>query len=630
MTVPIQFKLAFRLTVASVFAMSLAASFQLTNPWWAAMAVWMVGQPPRGPLLERGMAQFVGALAGALAGAVLTMLPGPGLVAAGLALWLALCCALASAMRHQRSYGAALCGLTASVIVILTLGTGLDPVEFAMTRAADNVIGILCAVLVGLVYASGNASAALVQRSRSVVSDALRLVADALMQSDGAEGRGEHAFLLSLARLHSSSEDAAAGSISARRRLRSLDAVFAACLDLIVISRALRDRATQEDTAWRAHLSELHDLLKAASQGLEDGQTLTMSPIRAKILSLKDSAADLGPILGEMDILLDGLSRDHTAFEDAGAGNRDRLHPHPDLRSAAAAGLRGGIIVGATSAVWLLTGIDAIRFACLAAAIFTVLFASADEPAALVRQILIGALAASACAMMWRLAIAPSVTSPWIGIALTTPLIFAASLVQARQGTMFIGLAFNMLFAVQARAMDLSAIPIATLFTTAIALLAGIAVSYSAFRWVVPMDVSKRKRRLRASIRREIAAIAQRTGTPWGDRHMARLRFLVLGVAIRSGGQVDAFEDALSALTLGHIAKRLGDLKGAQYVRSVSPTPADALKMLARPITDAETLSADFRRFSETQPASSTFAWLLKSAAANLDRHGAFLSEPQG
>ena len=86
----------------------------------------MVGQPPRGLLLERGLAQLLGTLLGALAGAlIVSVANGSALIAlSGLALWIALCCGVANMMRHQRAYGAAVCGLTTVVIVSLTLGGG--------------------------------------------------------------------------------------------------------------------------------------------------------------------------------------------------------------------------------------------------------------------------------------------------------------------------------------------------------------------------------------------------------------------------------------------------------------------------------------------------------------------------
>lgn len=65
------------------------------------------------------------------------------------------------------------------------------------------------------------------------------------------------------------------------------------------------------------------------------------------------------------------------------------------------------------------------------------LFAAADEPAILVRQGFIGAAAVSVAALAWHLALSQFIDNIWVGLGLTVPLVLAASIAQARQGTTF-------------------------------------------------------------------------------------------------------------------------------------------------------------------------------------------------
>jgi hypothetical protein len=97
---------------------------------------------------------------------------------------------------------------------------------------------------------------------------------------------------------------------------------------------------------------------------------------------------------------------------------------------------------------------------------------------------------------------------------LAVPLVFAASLLRAGQGTVFVGLAFNMLFAVLARPVDLSPGTAPGMIANEAMLLAGIALNFTFYRWLLPMDTGRRRRHLRAAIRREIGAISIRSGTP--------------------------------------------------------------------------------------------------------------------
>jgi uncharacterized membrane protein YccC len=628
-SIPPYLQIALRLTLASTIAMSIAAGLHLANPWWAAMAVWMVGQPPRGLLIERSAAQLVGAVIGASVGAGLGLLPSPALAIAGLSIWLALCCGLAGALRHQRSYGAALAGLTAAVVIVLSVGGDIQPVAFAGLRAMDTAIGIVSSLAVGLAFGRISAVDLLKDHARLVVSQSLNLVADALLDWEGETRSKEHEFLLSIASLFSSSEDVAAGSISGRRRLTSLHAVFASCLDLLVVARAMRLRADAIHDAGSS-ITPLHDALRSAAETVASGKIFDAQPFQILLADLKAESTQFAPLADEMDLLVRQLAGDLAKFENQMPGPADRLLAHPEWSTSQWAALRGAIAVASTGGLWLVTGVGPLRYVCLAASIFTVLFSAADEPAALVRQVFIGAAAASIAAIVWHLAVSPAVDNIWIGVALTVPLVLAASVAQARQGTMFLGLAFNMLFAVQARAADLAVHATNALLTTALGLLVGVALSYALFRWLVPMSPSHRSNRLRDSIRKEIAGISRRAGTKWAGRHMGRLRFLVLGVAVRSRGNVDAFENALSVMTMGHIARRLGDFSLASDIRPEHRQIAkEGSQLIERPPGDVEILSADFRRLarsaSDVGAERSDLVWLLQQAAAIIDSHGDYL-----
>ncbi len=235
---------AFRLTMASTMAMAVAFALSLDNPWWAAMAVWMIGQPPRGLLIERCGAQLVGTILGAVAGVALILLGTKYTVAsiASLALWIGICCGVANAMRHQRAYGAALCGLTSAVVVSLTLGTQVDPWGFALARVADSVIGIAASLLVAFIPGPVLRGPSIGERARRTMADAIDLVAESLGNASKRTSEHERGFLMALAALEASAEDLAAGSLAGRRNLRDLNALLSLLLDLIVIARAIRHR----------------------------------------------------------------------------------------------------------------------------------------------------------------------------------------------------------------------------------------------------------------------------------------------------------------------------------------------------------------------------------------------------
>ncbi|BAI76231.1 hypothetical protein AZL_d04050 (plasmid) [Azospirillum sp. B510] len=634
---PVTRNLAIRLTVASILAMALATALSLQNPWWAAMAVWMVGQPARGLLLERSLAQCLGTVLGAAAGVAL-VLPWPGTPAAsvlGLVAWIAVCCGFANIMRHQRAYGAALCGLTSAVVVSLTLGTEVDPLGFAAARVIDTLIGIGSALLVAFAFGPSSPGPTFAGRVRTVTSQALDLIAEALADSGARPPAREREFLLALAALEASAEDAAAGSIAARRKLGEVKALFALLLDLIVIARAIRSREGSALAPGHADMATLREAFERSAVALNAKGDLDIRSIQAASERLEEADPVLSPVLEEMRALLNRAADGHRrigAVSDQPAPLWST--PHPDLAGLRLAVLRGVLAVSLAGVAWLSIGWDPLRFLMLGTCIFTVLFSAADEPAGVVRQVFIGGLAAATAAFLWRVVVLPEVANGWLSFGLAIPIVFAASLLQAKPNTAFVGLAANMLFAVLARPVDVVPSPPLALAGVETMLLGGISISYAFYRWLLPMDTARRRAHLSASIRREIAAIAIRSSTPWAARHLARLRYLVFSLAVRSRGQVREVDDALAALSLGHALFRLGEIASTTALpETCRGLIRETLRLTSSPIDDPRRAGETLRGYAiqipkldrTTDPReagqSSRLRWLLELAADDLCGH---------
>lgn len=619
---------ALRLTLASVIAMSVAAMIGVALPWWAAMAVWMIGQPPRGLLFERSLAQLIGTVAGASAGAVLVIL-GAGSAPAtllGLAVWIGACCGLANRMRHQRAYGAVVCGLTSVVIVALTLHTPAltpaDPIAFAVARVLDNMIGVAAALSVALAFGPPASRSTVAARANSVMARTLELIAEALTEPVENTVVKEREFLLALASLEATAEDAAAGSMVGRRELRDIKGLFACLLDLIVVARAIRSQETFSLLKDHADLLDLKGAIGVAASGLATSQKLEVAAVLQATQRLQAADRTLAPVLGEMRDLLERVARGYGRLWRERTGPDEwTYHPHPDTTGLKRAMARGTLVILIASLVWLTFDASPLRYFLLGAGIFTVLFSAVDEPAPVVRQVFLGGLAAAPAATLWRLAVVSEVPNGWLSLALAIPLIFAASLLQAQRSTMFIGLAFNMLFAVLARPVDTSPSTALTMITNETLLLAGIAMTYACFRWVLPMTTDRRRDHLKSDVQREVRAIAMRAGTALAPYHLARLRYLVLGLAVRSGGQVPEMEHALSALTLGHAVLRLGE---AAAQPGLSDSSRDAIsetfRLLRSPPRDSGQQlrhQADRLRAGENQPL--PLIWLLDVIAREFE-----------
>lgn len=613
---PVTRNVALRLTLASILAMATAEALCLALPWWAAMAVWMIGQPPRGLLAERSVAQLAGTVLGAAMGAGLVLTGGGSSATTLLALvlWVALCAGVANLMRHQRAYGAAVCGLTSVVIVALTLDTPADPLAFALARVSDTLVGIAAALGVALLLDTPRQPPNRGAEARSVLARGLDLVAQALHAPAETDEPG---FLQDLAALEARGEDAAAGSIAGRRALAQIRTVFACALDLIVLARALSAPYRGKGLRARPELQALHITLTQAAQALRAGQNLPLAAIEAASLRLAAIEPGLAGTLAEMGRLLahaaHGLQRLEQDKAPRGlAGLAPVSRPHADLAGLWRAALRAGLVTLVAALLWLGFGGGALRFLLLGAGIFTVLFAAVDEPAPAVRHVLLGGLAAVLMASLWRLVLIPELANGWISLALAVPFVFAAALLQAGRGTMFLGLAFNMLFAVLARPVEVSGTAGLGMLQNEALLLAGIALNYSVFRWVLPMSTDLRRLNLRAAMRREILALARLAGSARGPRHLARLRFLVFGLVARAGARPGDLEQALAMLALGHALLQLGEVTG--------PGREIARQILAR-LADPQTFCAQGLpswQASAPGPDQPRLAWILEEVAREM------------
>ncbi len=95
---------ALRTTAASLAALYVAFRFDLQEPKWAPMTVWIVAQASRGMSLSKSQYRLVGTVVGAAAGAALIALfaQTPELFFLALAIWMAVCTATSTALRKRK------------------------------------------------------------------------------------------------------------------------------------------------------------------------------------------------------------------------------------------------------------------------------------------------------------------------------------------------------------------------------------------------------------------------------------------------------------------------------------------------------------------------------------------------
>ena len=144
---------ASRTAAAALFALWLAMKWQLDTPRWAAWTAISLALPTRGIVAAKGLWRAGGTLVGLGAGMAAVALFAQSPVAMGLALslWFAVNAYVGGRLPGLASYGAALSGLTAGLVVVLAAPAPLSIFALAMARGADILLGIACVYAVSAI-----------------------------------------------------------------------------------------------------------------------------------------------------------------------------------------------------------------------------------------------------------------------------------------------------------------------------------------------------------------------------------------------------------------------------------------------------------------------------------------------
>ena len=133
--------------LAGLTSILLAFWFNLDDPQWSLLTVFVTMAPQAGHVAAKGLARIVATFVGAVAALVLIGLFGqaPLLFLFGLSSWLALCTFAARSYRNYIAYAWVLAGFTASIIAIGASDTPEQVFDIAVARVSEISLGVGCA-----------------------------------------------------------------------------------------------------------------------------------------------------------------------------------------------------------------------------------------------------------------------------------------------------------------------------------------------------------------------------------------------------------------------------------------------------------------------------------------------------
>lgn len=151
---PRSLSLTLQLFLAAACALACAKALGLSNPFWAAMPVWVVQQAFREDLVMRAILRVAGTLAGALISLTILYLdPSPAWMAFWLAIGVGASAALAYWIGSVMSYGSFISGITILVVLLPYISSlrhdqTLTPFALAVDRILCTLIGVVCVTAV--------------------------------------------------------------------------------------------------------------------------------------------------------------------------------------------------------------------------------------------------------------------------------------------------------------------------------------------------------------------------------------------------------------------------------------------------------------------------------------------------
>ncbi|HEX5932525.1 MAG TPA: FUSC family protein, partial [Pseudorhizobium sp.] len=233
--IPERLSFAMRTALAACLALLLAWLFGLEHPQWSAMTVFSAAQSTRMMLLEKSFFRAVGTLIGTVLGVLLVFFSGgePWILVLGLSAWIGACVFCGNVVRGFASYGVLLAGYSAAMVALLDTAHPDQVLALGGDRLLTVLTGVVTAALVGLMFSPRQAEHSVAARVRELAAAALSLLAAGRETMD-ADDVQQRRILRELAAVEDGLDQHGAGSIGARRSVRSLRAIVWSLVDLLI------------------------------------------------------------------------------------------------------------------------------------------------------------------------------------------------------------------------------------------------------------------------------------------------------------------------------------------------------------------------------------------------------------
>lgn len=527
---------AAKTTTSALLALLVAFAFDLDQPKWSALTVFIVAQPASGLVLAKSFYRIIGSLVGASAALLLVALFAQErvLFIGSLALWIGFCTFAAKYARNFGAYGFVLAGYTTAIVGIPGALAPGSAFYIAVARLTEVGLGItMTATISHLVL-----PVSLAARLRGAIADLRVGLADYGEALLGRRPAGElHVRLMeqvvAIENLRASAifEDpelrarraalerldvAAVGVLTAGRLLeRQLDGSrFAAAPTDLKVEPTMSSAASALGRWRKADLdtAELSRQLREADAHLPISQDLARDPAATDTSVLRCAA-----IIGAVHGLLSSLAACASAYDAINFGKPQEGHSRfsrsNDTADALWGGLRAALALVLTSAFWIMADWPSGATAAIIAAVATARLATMEHAGtAAIGGAIIVALATLPAFLVIEVLL-PSAQGFATFALMVGPVFFFCAFLMAQERSplaVLAGFLVSLYFVSANPLADHMTYDAAGFINTSIAVLAAIAVAAVLFAVVAPETPATARRRFARAVRRAFASILSR------------------------------------------------------------------------------------------------------------------------
>lgn len=620
-------KFAALTTFSAWLAVLLASTLGLPNAHWAGVTVFTVAQPSRGLLIERCTWRLIGTVVGAGVGwlILITFSSQPIYLVICLTLWLTICAATTSVVKHFRRYGVLLAGFTAAIVALIDVSHPDNIGLIAFGRVSCTILGIVVTSIVSAMSIPTTPRKDLLDSVRTLSSRALEnYLSDLSLLGHNAKTEVIEKLLIDIASIDAKLEELYDGSLGARWRKRRIRNALGSLLELARVWNCTMDLVNLlPSEECRANLALMLTRILFNAQGAINNGSLYKPPLNAASTALPGTVKELHKALATLieDIL--ALEHEATAFS-----SLPRIASEPDYARAIRASVRTGASILAVGMTWIATGWEAGSLMLLGAIVFVTVFSVDESGKANVCRIVPGVALGILAAFAYREWLIPSPSTIYDLILWLIPFMLISSVGYSFKALALTTIEYNNFFLMLSQPSHIAPWGLPILLQGS-ALLGGVLIAVAVLHYVLPLDTRHSRRLNLAAVEKSVLELKLVLS---GDSHWvwrARLVARLLKLANQSGIKKTAaqIENALLILDIGMLfhnlsclpeSHSLSKIQVIESFKSISVTQSAPTEL----IDSLKLYGKELEGGCEPQL---ELSMLVKSCTKRLERLGLFL-----